>query len=589
MTQLIQLRDACKSFGEQILLDHASMTINSGQKLAMIGRNGEGKSTLCRVFCGQEELDSGELAFHPDLRLGYLRQDDPFLPEESVLAFLERDSGEPAWRCAEVAAFFAIGEDKLNESAWSLSGGWQTRIKLASLLLHEPNLLILDEPTNFLDLRTQLLLESFLESFRGASLVVSHDRTFLQNTCRETIELVRGRLASFAGDLAAFTESKAQRREYAQRQNTIIVAKMKRLETFIAKHRANPNTSAQARNKRKQLDRMELHDEGLAAGRSLKFRFGGSVSKRGTVFRSENLVVGYGETEVARADILEIEWGDRVAVVGDNGAGKTTLLRSIVGSLSLISGTYGWASGAQIGIYAQHVYQSLPAEQTVLDYLTSKVDAQAKAQDVLNVAGQFLFGQRLMSKSISVLSGGERARLCLAGLVLGHHNVLVLDEPVNHLDVESVDALASALKAFEGTVVFVSHDRHFLAAAATAVIDVQDGRVRHFPAGYESYVYRMREQISDSASTKEIAAPPAAKGGKPVVRGRKHHRLRKDLTKVERQIEKLSGRVQQLADELIYAAEASEAQRILDDQSAVRVELEEAEQTWLTLQEQLEQ
>src|SRR5436305_625097 len=219
MASLLQISKAFKSYGDQVLLDGAEATLSDNVKVGLIGRNGAGKSTLLRVLLGEEELDSGEIIRHPSLRMGYLRQHDPFLPGETALDFLRRDSGEPDWKCGEVAGQFELKGAYLDGPIAQMSGGWQTRVKLAALLLHEPNLLLLDEPTNFLDLRTQILLEHFLKNHHAASLIVSHDRAFLSATCEHTLSLSRGKLSSFLGKVDAFLEFQAEQREQKERSN----------------------------------------------------------------------------------------------------------------------------------------------------------------------------------------------------------------------------------------------------------------------------------------------------------------------------------------------------------------------------------
>src|ERR1700719_4537726 len=225
MASLLQITRACKSYGDQMLLDNAEATISDNIKMGFIGRNGAGKSTLLRILLGEEELDSGEVLRHPNLRLGYLRQHDPFLPTETTMEFLMRDSGQPDWKCGEVAGQFELKGAYLEGPIAKLSGGWQTRVKLSALLLHEPNLLLLDEPTTFLALRTQILLEHFLRSHRSACLIVSHDRTFLGATCEHTLDLSRGKLTAFPGKVEAYLEFQKERRVHEERSNASILAK----------------------------------------------------------------------------------------------------------------------------------------------------------------------------------------------------------------------------------------------------------------------------------------------------------------------------------------------------------------------------
>src|SRR6478672_3568997 len=258
MAVLLQISKACKRYGDQVLLDGAEAALSDNVKVGFIGRNGAGKSTLFRVLLGDEELDKGEIVRHPKLRLGYLRQHDPFLPGETVLEFLMRDSGQPDWKCGEVAGRFELKGSYLEGPLQKLSGGWQTRVKLAALLLHDPNLLLLDEPTNFLDLRTQILLEHFLRDFREACLIVSHDRAFLNATCTQTLELSRGQLTLFPGRVDGFLEHQRERREHDERASAAILAKRRQLETFIDKNRARASTASRARSKGKQLEKLEM-------------------------------------------------------------------------------------------------------------------------------------------------------------------------------------------------------------------------------------------------------------------------------------------------------------------------------------------
>src|SRR3954447_679176 len=251
MASLLQITKAVKSYGDQRLLDNAEATLSDNVKVGFIGRNGAGKSTLLRIFLGEEELDAGEVIRHSRLRLGYLRQHDPFLAGETALEFLRRDSGEPDWKCGEVAGQFELKGAYLNGPISKLSGGWQTRVKLAALLLHEPNLLLLDEPTNFLDLRTQILLEHFLKSHDGGCLIVSHDRAFLNATCDHTLGLTRGKLIAFPGKVDAYLQFERERREHGERANEAVLAKRKHLENFIARNKARAATAKLAQSKSK--------------------------------------------------------------------------------------------------------------------------------------------------------------------------------------------------------------------------------------------------------------------------------------------------------------------------------------------------
>jgi ATP-binding cassette subfamily F protein 3 len=590
MSTLIEVRDAHKRYGEQSLLDGASCTLGDGDKIGFIGRNGCGKSTLCRILLGEEELDSGEISFHPRLKLGYLRQHDPFSPGDTVLGFLMRDSQQPQWRCGEVAGQFDIKGPQLEGPVDVLSGGWQTRVKLAALLLHDPNLLVLDEPTNFLDLRTQIMLEHFLANFRGGCLVVSHDRAFLKATCNHTLELSRGKLTLFSGDVDIYLEHQRERRQHDERVNAATATKRRQLERFIAKNRAGANTASQARSKTKQLDRLEMIEIDGAES-EIRMRAPEVEPRKGTALRCTGMSIGYEDHTVAEGIDLEIEHGSRMALVGDNGQGKTTFLRSIVDSLPLLAGSARWGHGCQLGCYAQHVYTSLPGEWTIEEYLTSESATGTTHQMVLNVAGSFLFGGDMVNKKIKVLSGGERARLCLAGILLGRHSVLVLDEPGNHLDVESVDALADALNNYQGTIVFTSHDRHFMHRVATGVIEVRDGRVVNYLGDYDSYVYRVNKEIDEGERERAALQPADKSEAKQVDRkqqNRQRQSLRKEISNLERKITRLDESRRELNDQLMSSTDAAEAATLHEQVTEIAGELQTLEDRWLELQEEQE-
>ena len=591
MPVILQLQDAHKRYGEQSLLEGASCALPDDQKIGLIGRNGAGKSTLCRLLLGEEDLDAGDVIHSRKLRLGYLRQHDPFQDGETLLNFLERDSGKPEWRCGEIAWQFQIPDAMLGQPVRSLSGGWQTRVKLAALLLHDPNMLILDEPTNFLDLRTQILLEEFLRDFRGGCLIVSHDRSFLQRTCTQTLEIARGNLTLYPGDVDAYLENLAERREHDLRVNAATLTKRKQLETFINKNRANANTASQARSKAKQLERLELvHVQGEEAG--VRFSFPEVQPRQGTALRTEQLAIGYSNLEVANSIQLEVDHGSRVGVVGDNGQGKTTFLRTVCNSLVPLEGYLKWGFGCQVGVYAQHVYTTLPEDQTVDDYLHYQAAEGTTIQQVKDVAGSFLFSGEMIEKRIHVLSGGERARLVLAGLLLEKHNVLVLDEPGNHLDVETVEALAEALCRYRGTVIFTSHDRHFMHSVATGVIEVRDGRVASYPASYDDYVYRVRKEVESGLRAEHTTRgkPAPADVAKPrKLGGREERELQKRLKSVERKIAKLDDDKKSLHGEMRIVTDTKQAQELHDQLAAIGTQIEQLEEEWLEVFNALEE
>ena len=593
MAVLMQIRNAHKSYGEQVLLDGADATVSDDTKVGFIGRNGAGKSTLLRILLGEEELDSGEIIRHPNLQIGYLRQHDPFLPGESAHDFLIRDSGQPEWKCGEVAGQFELKGQYLDGPVDKLSGGWQTRVKLAALLLHEPNLLMLDEPTNFLDLRTQILLEHFLRNFQKACLIVSHDRAFLGSTCSHTLDLARGKLTMYPGKIDAYLNYQQEQHEHVLRSNAAILAKRRDLETFIAKNKARASTATQARSKSKQLERLELA-EVVAEEPTACIRAPQVDPRNGAAFRSRDLAIGYGERRVAEGITLEIDHGSRAAIVGDNGQGKTTFLRTVVDSLKPLAGETKWGFGCDIGTYAQHVYTSLPEKQTVLQYLEGRAARTTKAQTILDLAGAMLFRGEAVNKPISVLSGGERARACLAGLLLSQHNILVLDEPGNHLDVDTVEALAQALIDYKGTVIFTTHDRHFMKRVATCVIEVRDGKVTNYGGGYDAYLYAVNKEIDDGE--RELASrmsKPPVEILKPSATARAARRderaIRKEIATLEKTIARLDDQKKTSSAQLLVSSDAKEAMKLHTEVESLTEQLTQAEDRWCELQAELEE
>ena len=590
MAVLLDIKNASKRYGHQVLLDEASATITDDGKIGFIGRNGAGKSTLLRVILGEEELDGGQVIRHPRLRLGYLRQHDPFLPGETALAFLMRDSGQPDWKCGEVAGRFELKGSLLTGPVQELSGGWQTRVKLAALLLHEPTLLLLDEPTNFLDLRTQILLEHFLRDYRESCLIVSHDRAFLAATCDRTLDLSGGKLTMFPGKVDAFLDYQREQREHVERTNAAVLTKRRQLEDFIARNKARASTASRAKSKSKQLERLEV-EEIAADAPTAAIRCPEVSPRQGPAARCRGLTIGYPDHTVAASIDVEIVHGSRAAIVGDNGQGKTTFLRTLVGSLRPLAGEVKWGHGCELGIYAQHVYTSLPDGDTVLGYLERAAAIGTKSQRILDLAGAMLFRGKAVEKKVSVLSGGERARLCLAGLLLGSFNVLVLDEPGNHLDVETVDALAQALLDFRGTVIFTSHDRSFVETVATNVVEVAGGRVLNYGGTYPQYLAAMNSAIdaAEAAAGKPPAKPAQRKPSQPAAGGkpaRSERDVRREIGNLERTIAKLDAEKRAAQEKLLATTDATEALRLHTAMTEAAGKLSAAEERWLALQDE---
>ncbi|MGI9455393.1 MAG: ABC-F family ATP-binding cassette domain-containing protein, partial [Aeoliella sp.] len=381
----------------------------------------------------------------------------------------------------------------------------------------------------------------------------------------------------------------AERREHDRRVNAATLVKRKQLETFINKNRANANTASQARNKAKQLDRLQLVE--IAGDESsVAFSFPNIQPRTGPAMRTEGLAIGYSDLRVADDIHVEIEHGSRVGLVGDNGQGKTTFLRTLCGSIEPLEGQLKWGFGCQVGVYAQHVYTSLDERKTVMEYLEYQAAADVTTQQIKGIAGSFLFSGQMVEKPIKVLSGGERARLVLAGLLLEQHNVLLLDEPGNHLDVETVEALADALEKYQGTVVFTSHDRHFMHRVATDVIEVRDGGVVSYPASYDDYVYRVQQEIDAGLRAEAAAhARPNASTSDRKAQARAGRDAQKRLKAVERKIARLDSERKDAEGELLSVTDQEQAEQLHDRVSNIGTEIESLEHEWLELYETVEE
>ncbi len=586
MRPLLEINGLTKTLGGRVLFDGASLVVGEGQRVAVVGRNGAGKTTLFRMILGQEAPDAGEIRLMPGLRLGWVEQHDHFEPGETVAAYLERESGKPAWACAKMAARFQLKGAWLERPCLDLSGGYRMRVKLSAMLLRDPNLLLLDEPTNYLDLATLLLLEEFLRTFRGGYLAISHDRQFLKNTCLETLDVAGGALHFFPGPLEEYFAQKEQELAWKLKANRKVEDQRQRLQSFVDRFRAKESKARQAQSKLKQLRKLQTIDIEHAPPVA-RIRLPAPAVSKGYALRTTRLGIGYPDRPVASGVEFDVQRGEHVALVGDNGQGKTTLLKTLAGALPPREGWFRWWPKARVGFYSQHVQDMLRPTETVEAYLRRCAPSDVRDEDVLRMAGDFLFRDDDLEKPARVLSGGEKARLCLAGILLQRHDVLLLDEPTNHLDVETTEALADALREYPGTVLFVSHDRTFVHIVADRLLEVRDGAVRQYPGTYEEYVQAMQEALGER---EEGEAPDgAARIDKEEARQRheRHREIRRELARLERNMadwdKKKSALLAFFFDNpLDYDPEK---RRQLEE---AQNELEAYERRWYELQQELE-
>ncbi len=613
MSALLHLSNIHKRYGANVILEEATATFSKNQKIGVIGRNGAGKSTLCKIIIGQEEMDEGEISRNSELRLNYLEQHDPFKETETVLEFLTRYTGKEEWECAEMAGKFQLKNESLEHKISALAGGYRTRVKLTAMLLGDPNFLILDEPTNYLDLSTLILLENFLQRFNGGFLIVSHDREFLKRTCDHTLEVEDGRLVLYPGDIEEYFEFKETQRTHKVAHNKTVEKKQAQLQEFIDRFRAKASTASRAKSKMKQLARLKTIEIAHHTG-NIRIRIPPVERKAGIALFCDHLAVGYPEKRVAEKINLQIDRGARVAVLGDNGQGKTTFLKTIAGDLKPKAGSYRWGTGLEVAYYAQHVLAMLHPEDEVFTHLQREAAEGVTTQDILNMAGCFLFKGDDVRKKVSVLSGGEKARLSLAGLLLKKSHALLLDEPTNHLDFETVEALGTALHRYTGTLFFISHDRTFVNLVATEILEVKDGRINRYPGSYEDFVYylevRAREEFSEGHSKpdqSDFEVTPNSEAGtvrdvqedkkapeeKSDYLDRKKRKseiskIQNEMTKSERRLEHFTEERDHLLAEIKknpfhYSKPRNEKLKAL----TISIEHEEAE--WLRLQTALEQ
>ncbi len=584
---LFEVKGLRKSYGKQLVFDDLSFVVSEGEKVALIGRNGAGKSTLLNILMNIEEADGGVVAPLPWTRLGMVAQHEVLPGDLSTEAFLEHRSGKQAWEIRKLAARFGLGLPELQKAPTELSGGYQMRVKIVAMLLQDPNLLLLDEPVNYLDLSTLLLLERFLADYEGSFIMTAHDREFLQNTCTHTFEIEHGVLTDYNGPVEEYFAWKEEQKQFKLRTNKRLAKEIAHNQEFVDRFRYKASQASKAQSKIKHIAKLRNQVTSLKADLSTaRIVIPTPHFIDGTAVRVEKLTVGYGEKVIATDIAFEFRRGTKVVIVGENGRGKSTLLKTLAGKLAPLSGTVKWWHNASIGYYDQKTDASLVPSETVLGYLTRMAPPLTAGERILMMAGNFLFRNDDLEKTTSVLSGGERARLCLAGILLREHNVLLLDEPTNHLDVETAEALAQALKEYGGTVVFVSHARTFVNALAEDIYEIRNGVLRHYIGTYEEYVNDLAHSIEPEADEQlkvdkqENSKLRAEQRLLLKERQRAQDRLSTDIDKLDK--EKSAILAYYFENPTDYATEKSRRLIELDDL------LLNQERQWLKLQEEID-
>jgi ATP-binding cassette, subfamily F, member 3 len=649
---MIQLTGAGKRYGPKILFDSVDWLVTPQERAGIVGANGTGKSSLLKVLAGIEGLDSGVMTMQKGVTLGYLPQDGLSLSGRTVFAEcmtvfadlreLEEEQQRLAQRMgesdptspeyAQVADRFHRVESELaargayaiesqvgmvlsglgfSERDWKrrteeFSGGWQMRIALAKLLLEKPNLLLLDEPTNHLDLEARNWLEEYLSSYPYAFVLVSHDRYFLDVTVRKIVELWNKNLHLYPGGYTRYEELKTERRTqlmaaYANQQERI-----QQLEAFINRFRYQATKAKQVQSRIKELERIE-RIEVPPDEKSIHFSFPQPKPSGRIVAEFKKVAKAYGDHVVfSNADMI-VERGDRVALVGVNGAGKSTMIKILAGAEPVTSGEYILGYNAQPDYFAQDQYKELDPDARMIDDLGT-VAPRATNTELRTILGSFLFGEDDVFKRIGVLSGGERNRYALARMLMMPSNFMLLDEPTNHLDMRAKDVLLKALQDYNGTVVFVSHDRYFIDKLATRVIEVENGQVKSWPGNYEDYVWRKQggpaalalatakpepatpAHVSAPAATAPAPQPalsapqPAAKPASQGATGRlnpiKLRQMKERRRAIEDEVTRLEVEIADYEAALASFSSATETQRLSELLGARRSDLEALLAEW---------
>jgi ATP-binding cassette subfamily F protein 3 len=495
---LLQLKGVRKSFGARVLFAGVDFTINEGEHVGVIGNNGAGKSTLFDILIGRQEADEGAITRSRALHIAYLTQHDDFSEGETVLAYIARLAHAETWEVETKAYKFGLSAEHLAAPIVQLSGGYQMRCKLLALALQRASLLLLDEPSNYLDLDTTLFLERFLQEFSGAFLLISHDREFLRRTTDHILEIENAEATKFNGNLDDYFEQKELLQTQLEARARNLKERREQILQFVARFGAKATKARQAQSRLKELKKMEVIDTKPLPVRA-RIRLPAPTHCGRTVVCLEKGVVGYSSSQrILKHVHLTIERRDRVAIAGANGRGKTTLLRTLVGELPLLAGERTVGHEVRFAYFAQHVTERLNAHHTVLEALYHAKDPSVTEQEARDLAGALLFTKDDTAKKIRLLSGGERARVALGCVLLQKVNCLALDEPTNHLDFSTTEALSQALRAYTGTILFISHDRSFVRNVATKIFALEgDQTVLPYPGTYEDYVWSMQQRIKE--------------------------------------------------------------------------------------------
>ena len=631
---ILQANKIERSFAGELLFDNINLQVDERDRIALVGKNGAGKSTLLKILVGEEEPTSGEINKKKDISLSYLAQDSRFESENTIydemlhvfddlrrtekqLRQMELEMGEKSGaeldklmadydRLSEnfrQAGGFTYEADirailngfKFDETMWQmkiaeLSGGQNTRLALAKMLLEKPNLLVLDEPTNHLDIETIAWLENYLVNYSGALIIVSHDRYFLDKVATITLDLTKHSLDRYVGNYSRFVEQKEQKlateaKNYEKQQKEIAA-----LEDFVNRNLVRASTTKRAQSRRKQLEKMERLDKPEAGKKSANMTFQSEKTSGNVVLTVENAAIGYDGEILSEPINLDLRKMNAVAIVGPNGIGKSTFIKSIVDQIPFIKGEKRFGANVEVGYYDQ-TQSKLTPSNTVLDELWNDFKLTPEVE-IRNRLGAFLFTGDDVKKSVGMLSGGERARLLLAKLSMENNNFLILDEPTNHLDIDSKEVLENTLIDFDGTLLFVSHDRYFINRVATHVLELSENGSTLYLGDYNYYVDKKAEM--EVSQTEEVSTSNQAKEASPANDYQAQKESQKEARKLMRQIENLEAEIEELetqsqaiSEQMLETNDAEKLMELQAELDKISHRQEEAMLEWEELSEQV--